>query len=220
MGDLDFASLIDYVPALLRGLGVTCQIAVLALLFGMTFGLVVAIARSARFRVLQVLSGAYVELFRSTPLLAQLLWVYFVLPALIGIDLTGFEAGVLTLGMNTAAYTAEIYRSGIQSIPVGQRDAAFVLGLSRITVFRRIVLPQAVRIVLPPLTANVMLVMKGTAYLSIISVSELTYVGGLVSSETFRFLEVFLVIALIYFVLIYPVGRLAGRLERRLVLPA
>ena len=216
MNNIDFDPVWPYLPDLGRALIVTVELALLALAIGLTFGLVLALGRMSRRRLARYPSIAYIEFFRTTPLIAQLLWVYFVVPVIINVEMTQFQAGALTLGLNTAAYMAEIYRSGLQAIDQGQRDAAHVLGLSRLDTFRFVVFRQAFVITLPPMTANVMLILKGTAYVSLIGVAELTYVGGLVTTENFRFLEVYIVIAVMYFLLIYPVGVAANVLERRL----
>lgn len=213
---LDFDPVWPFWQELGKGLLVTLEVAGVALLIGFVLGLLLALGRMSRRRPIRYPCVAYIEFFRTTPLISQLLWIFFVVPVLLGVELNQFEAGSITLGLNIAAYKAEIFRSGLQAIDQGQREAAHVLGLSWLDTFRFVVFRQATLITLPPMTANVMLILKGTAYVSLIGVAELTYVGGLVTVETFRFLEVYLVIAGVYFLLIYPVGVLANRLERRL----
>jgi len=216
----DFAPVLAFLPALLAGLVVTLQLTVLSLLLGNAVGLGLALARLSGRRLVSVPALVYIEFFRTTPLYVQLIWIFFVLPvamrALIpGSDLDAFAAGVLALGLNTAAYMAEIFRAGILGVDRGQWDAAHVLGLSRAAAFRFVVLPQAIKIVVPPTAAQTMLVLKGTAIVAGISVAELTYKGNLVAVPTGRFIEVWTVVAIIYFIVIFPIGIVSGRIERR-----
>ncbi|MBT5413976.1 MAG: amino acid ABC transporter permease [Rhodospirillaceae bacterium] len=213
---IDWKVLADYLPDLLSGAQVTLAMTGLSLVIGSVVGLGLALARISGFRILSWPAYAYIEFFRTTPPLVQIIWFYFVLPVMIGIELDSFTAASAALGLNIAAFLGEIFRSGIQGIDVTQRDAANVLGLSRIAMYRYVVLPQAVRIVLPPTTTTVMLLLKSTALASAIGALELTRVGQLVSLETFRPMEVWTSIAIIYFVMTYPIALAARYLERRM----
>jgi polar amino acid transport system permease protein len=146
----------------------------------------------------------------------QIVWVYFGLPVMIGHEINSFEAAVIALSLNIAAFISEILRSGLQGIDAGQVDAARVLGLGRIDTLRFIVLPQAIRIVLPPLGATTILLLKGTSLASAIGLLELTRVGQLISSATFRPFEALSAVALLYFILCYPIALATRRLETRL----
>jgi polar amino acid transport system permease protein len=180
------------------------------------FGLVLALARISGRRILSWPAYVYIEFFRTTPPLIQIVWFYFVVPVLTGYELNSFEAASAALGLNVAAFLGEIFRAGIQGVDATQRDAAQVLGLSRTDAYRFVILPQALRIVLPPATTTVMLLLKATALASAIGTMELTRVGQLISIETFRPFEVLTVVALIYFVINYPIALAARYLERRL----
>lgn len=212
----DWKALTDYLPDLLAGAQVTLAMTGLALVIGSVVGLALALARISGFRILSWPAYGYIEFFRTTPPLVQIIWFYFVLPVLIGVELDSFTAASAALGLNIAAFLGEIFRSGIQGIDVTQRDAANVLGLSRVDMYRYVVLPQAVRIVLPPTTTTVMLLLKSTTLASAIGALELTRVGQLVSLETFRPMEVWTSIAIIYFVMTYPIALTARYLERRM----
>jgi His/Glu/Gln/Arg/opine family amino acid ABC transporter permease subunit len=213
---IDWNVIIEYLPSLMAGARVTLAMTGLALLVGVVVGLALALARISGWKILSWPAYAYIEFFRTTPPLVQIIWFYFVLPVAIGTELNSFQAASAALGLNIAAFMGEIFRSGIQGIEATQRDAARVLGLGRVDTLRFVILPQAIRIVLPPTTTTVMLLLKGTALASSIGALELTRVGQLVSLETFRPLEVWSSIAIIYFILTYPIALGARHLERRL----
>lgn len=214
--EIDWTVFSDYLPDLAAGAGVTLAMTGLSLLIGSVVGLALALARISGLRILSWPAYGYIEFFRTTPPLVQIIWFYFVLPVIIGTELDSFQAASAALGLNIAAFLAEIFRSGIQGIDATQRDAAKVLGLGRLSMYRHVVLPQALRIVLPPTTTTVMLLLKSTSLASAIGALELTRVGQLVSLETFRPLEVWTSIAIIYFVLTYPIAIAARYLERRM----
>jgi polar amino acid transport system permease protein len=211
----DFSVLVPYWANLLAGLGVTLGLTLGALGLGASLGLPLALARMARSWWLSVPAAAYIEFFRTTPPLVQIVWTYFVLPVVIGIEIGPFVAAVLALGCNMAAFMAEIYRAGFQAIDPGQRDAARVLGLSGVQTFHLIILPQGIKIVLPPIGAMTMLLLKSTSLAAAIAVLELTHRGQLVALATFRPFEVLTVVALMYFAVTYPITFLVRALERR-----
>lgn len=213
---IDWNVIVEYLPDLLVGARVTLAMTGLALLVGIVVGLALALARISGIRIISWPAYAYIEFFRTTPPLVQIVWFYFMLPVLIGIELNSFQAASAALGLNIAAFLAEIFRAGIQGIEATQRDAARVLGLGQVDMFRFVVLPQAIRIVLPPTTTTLMLLLKSTSLASAIGALELTRVGQLVSLETFRPLEVWTSIAIVYFVLTYPISLGARHLERRM----
>jgi polar amino acid transport system permease protein len=199
-----------------RGLMYTILVSILALLFGNVIGLFVTSLRMSRKQPFSGLAYIYTEFFRTTPALVQLIWIFYVMPVLFNISMGPIEAGVIALSLNAGAFLAEIFRGGIQSVPVGQRDASFVLGLSRMTTFWSIVFPQAVRSMLPA-TANVFVsLVKDSSLLSVIAVAELTYQAQQLSVQTFRPLESYTVLALTYFMLTYPLSLGIGRFEKRL----
>ncbi len=211
----DFSVVLQYLPNLLAGLGLTLGLTAGSLALGGALGLPLALARMARTRWLAIPASAYIDFFRTTPPLVQIVWAYFVLPVLIGTELGPVTAAMLALGCNTGAFMAEIYRAGFQAIDPGQRAAARVLGLSRTQAFRLIILPQGIKIVLPPIGAFTMLLLKSTSLAAAIAVLELTHRGQLVALATFRPFEVLTVVALLYFVVTYPISFLVGAIERR-----
>ena len=207
--------LVGYAPAFWRGLRFTLGLAGIAMFLGVFGGLMLAVARRSRFRLARTVSTIYIEFFRTTPLIIQIVWMFFVLPIVLNIELSAFQAGALALGMNQAAYKSELFRAGLAEVPAGQRQAAQVLGLGRIDTFRFIVWPQAVAVILPAFMAHTMLLVKGTAYVSVLRVPELTHTATLISLDSFRFLEVYLAVGVVYFVLIYPLGGLGRWIEKR-----
>ena len=214
--EIDWKVIADYLPALLVGARVTLALTALSLAVGTVAGLALALARISGYRVLSWPAYAYIEFFRTTPPLVQIVWFYFVVPVIIGVELNSFQAASAAFGLNIAAFLAEIFRAGIQGIDATQRDAAQVLGLKRTDIYRFVVLPQAIRIVLPPLTSTIMLLIKGTSLASAIGTLELMRVGQLASYESFRPFEVLTSVAVIYFVMTYPVALGARYLERRM----
>lgn len=161
------------------------------------------------------LTSAFVEVFRNTPVLIQLIWFYYAFPVLVGIQFSTFGAAALALTLYTAAYSTEIFRAGLQSIERGQWEGAKALGMPPGVMLRRIILPQVFRRMLPALTNRMIELAKVTSLASILTVNELMYQGRLLSSTWYRPVEIFTVVALLYFVLIWPGSYLAARLERR-----
>ena len=204
-----------YLPLLLKGAVVTVEISCLAMILAVAFGLVLALARLYGLAPLRWLSAAFVEIVRGTPLLIQLFLIYYGLPNL-GIRLNAFVAAVLGLGLNYAAYEAENYRAGIQAIPKGQMEAALALGMTRAQALRRIIVPQAIRVVIPPVTNDFIALFKDSSLVSVITMVELTKVYGMLATTTYDYIGLGLMTAAIYFALSYPASLLAARLERRL----
>jgi His/Glu/Gln/Arg/opine family amino acid ABC transporter permease subunit len=201
-------------PVLLRGLGWTVQLTALALLFGIPIGLAGALARLSRFRPLSLLAGTYVEVIRGTPLLVQIFFIYFVLPR-VGISLPEFATAIVALSVNTGAYVTEIFRAGIQSIEVGQMEAARSLGMTYGLAMRRVVLPQAFRRVLPPLTNEAIALLKDSSLVSIMGMTELTRTGQELASRFAQPMAIWPAVALLYLALTLPLTRLAYLLESR-----
>jgi polar amino acid transport system permease protein len=192
---------------LLGGLGLTVALSVLSMAASLILGLLVSLARLSPWPPLQGIAAAYTDFLRGTPLLVQLLWIYYSLPILTGLTFSPFTSAVIALTLNLSAFVSEVYRAGIQSIGRGQREAALALGMSNQQAMRRIILPQAVRRVLPPLGSIWVSLFKDTALVSVIAVPELMYRGKALSIQTYRPLEVFTAVALIYFFVTYPQAR-------------
>jgi His/Glu/Gln/Arg/opine family amino acid ABC transporter permease subunit len=199
----------------ITGLEYTLVVSVLSLALGSCIGLVAALARGSRRFPFSQIAYVYTDFFRTTPILVQIVWIFYVLPILMGINFDAVTAGVIALGLNSGAFFSEVFRAGIESVGQGQRDAASVLGLSRIATMRRIVLPQALRRVVAP-TGNMFIsLVKDSSILSIIGVTELLYQYQSQASVTFRPLELYTALAVVYFLLTYPMSLGISALERR-----
>jgi polar amino acid transport system substrate-binding protein len=204
-----------YLPPLLGGAVTTLKLSVLAMALAVVVGLVLVLGRLYAPAPLPWLAKAYVEVIRGTPLLIQLFLIYYGLPE-IGIRLNAFFAAILGLGLNYAASEAENYRAGIQSIARGQTEAALALGMSRWQTLRRVVLPQAVRVVIPPVTNDFIAMFKDSSIVSVITMVELTKVYGMLAMSTYDYIGLGLMTAGIYFALSYPASLFANWLEKRL----
>jgi polar amino acid transport system substrate-binding protein len=204
-----------YMPLLLRAALVTVEISAAAMAIAIAMGLFMAVLRVFGPRPISWLVIAFIEVIRGTPLLIQLFIIFYGLPA-IGIRFSPLWAAVIGLGINYAAYEAENYRAGIQSIPQGQMDAALALGLSRIQTIRKIVLPQAVRLVIPPVTNDFIALLKDSSLVSVITMVELTKMYGQLAATNYDYIGIGLLTAGIYFVLGLPIARLSRALEGRL----
>jgi polar amino acid transport system permease protein len=201
---------------LLSGLQMTLIISATSLVFALVGGLVLALFDLSRFALLRAFSLALGEIIRNTPILVQLLWVYYVLPIVFGIRVSSLAAILIGLSLYMAAFISEVYRAGIQAVPKGHREAAQVLGLTPAQSFMRIVLPQAIRITLPPLASNFVQLIKFSSLGAVISVSEITRRGMELSSSTFRPLEIFSFIAVVYFFICWPLAMAIRIWERHL----
>ena len=201
---------------LLSGLQMTLFISALSLVFALIGGLILALFDLSRFAVLRLFSLALGEIIRNTPILVQLLWVYYVLPIVFSIRVSALAGIVIGLSLYMAAFISEVYRAGIQAVPKGHREAAQVLGLTPAQSFVRIVLPQAIRMTLPPLASNFVQLIKFSSLGAVISVSEITRRGMELSSSTFRPLEIFTFIAVVYFFICWPLAMAIRIWESRL----
>jgi ABC-type amino acid transport system permease subunit len=168
----------------------------------------------SRWRLLRWIIKAYIEVMRGTPLLLQLIYIYYVLPE-IGIRLDAFTAGVIGLTLNYSAYISEVYRGGILAVPKGQHDAAAALGMTRALAMRRIVLPQAIRIVIPTLGNYFISLFKDTALCSVVSIQEVVFTAQIVAARNFQYFTLYTVVGAMYFLVSFPAARLVGWLERR-----
>jgi polar amino acid transport system permease protein len=212
----DFYFLLRYVPLLERGVLVTIGYTAATIFVGLIIGLLVGLGRLSRSWIVNLPLVAFIEAFRCTPLLVQIVWFYYALPVLLGIQIPAVVAGIMTLSCYTGAFYAEIFRGGIISIEQGQWDAARALGLRRWHVMRKVILPQAIRRMIPPFVNQSITQLKNTSLVSTIAVPDLLYNGTLITADTYRPLEVYTVVALIYFALLFPSTLLAQAYERRL----
>ena len=205
----------QYLPYLLAGLRLTVLLAVVSIVIGIGIGLAVALARLSRFVLLRAAAGLYVDIWRSTPFLAQILWVFFALPILTGITFSAFAAGIITLSCNVGASLAEIFRAGILSLPAGQRQAALALGMTRRQALHRVVLPQAIGRVLPPIGSAFISLCKDTSLVSVINLQELMWHAQTLAGLTMRSVEALTAAGILYAVLTYPLTLLVNHLHRR-----
>jgi polar amino acid transport system substrate-binding protein len=212
----------DYLPLLLRGALVTVKITLLSMALAVALGLPLALLRLSRWWPLRMLATVYVEFFRGIPVLLLLFFLYYGLPSLgsrYGLEswfnLSAFVAAVLGFGLNYAAYECEIYRAGIGAISVRQWEAAASLGMPRGLTFRRIILPQAIRIIIPPMTNDFIALFKDTSLVSVIAVVELTKQYQILAKSSMRYFEIGLATAALYLIMSVPLGHLARYLEHR-----
>jgi polar amino acid transport system permease protein len=212
----DFQVVADNFPILLRGVGLTIELWAIALTLGLALGFVISLGPVSGRNWVRVPAIAWVEVFRNTPVLVQLIWFYYAFPIVIGFQLSPVTAAILGLTLNTSAYCAEIFRAGIESIARGQWEAAKAIGMTRAMSLRRVILPQVGKRMLPAFTNRAIELAKVTSLASVLAVHEIMYQGRLLSSTFYRPLEILTVVALVYFVLIWPGSFLSARLERRL----
>lgn len=210
-----FDNLNKQLPLLVKGAFVTLKITILSMVFAIILGLSIAIIRVFAPSPLSFLAAAYVEVFRGTPLLVQLYIIYYGLPN-VGIKLEAFTAAVLGLALNYAAYEAENYRAGIHSIPKGQMEAALSLGMTKAMALRRIIIPQAIRVVIPPVTNDFIAMFKDSSIVSVITMVELTKVYSYLASSTYNYMELGLITAGLYFLMSYPASVFARKIEKKL----
>jgi polar amino acid transport system permease protein len=214
----DFSVVWRYTDLLVEGGIGTVWLFVAALALAMPLGLLLALARLSRIPVVSHLAIFYIDVFRAAPALVLIIWFYFVLPILLHVEFSAFIAAMLALGLQSAAYLAEVFRAGIQSIGRGQTEAARSIGMSSAVALRYIILPQAVKRALPVFFTRLIELFKSTALAAPITYAELVYNATEVSSRTFRPVETFTVVALIYFVVILAMSQIARGVERRLAM--
>lgn len=210
---LQFRPVLVHLDWLMLGLVKTLQLAVLSIVFGTMIGMLGAIGRSFGPRWLSWIIAAYVELIRNTPLLIQLYIVFFSLP-LIGLKFSSDTAAIIALSIHLGAYATEILRAGVESVPAGQIEAAKALGLSSYRIIRHVVIAPAVRAVYPALSAQFILQLMGTSIVGAIAAEELTAIANNLMMQTFRSFEVYIVVAVIYFVVVQAASLLLSGLGR------
>ncbi|WP_289295720.1 amino acid ABC transporter permease [uncultured Reyranella sp.] len=212
----DFASVLDNTDALLVGAVGTLRIFAICLVLGLSLGLLVGLGRYSRNRWLHIPATIFVEFFRNTPVLVQILWFYFALPILLPFQISPLAAASLGISLNSAAFSAEIYRGGIQSIETGQWDGAQALGMRWGQAMRRIILPQALKRMLPALTNRAIEIFKMSTLASAVAYVELLQQGKLIASLNYNPIEAYTAVAVIFFVFLWPLVQFSYFLERRL----
>jgi len=212
----DFYTVMQSFDLFVYGVWTTMLYTIGSIFFGVIIGLAACFARLSRFASLRIAARIYQELFRCTPLLVQILWAYYALPMLLGISISNTVAGLLTLSLYVGSFYTEIFRGGINAIDKGQREAAAAIGMSGALAMRRIILPQAVKKMLPAFINQSVIQVKNTSLLYAISVAELTYMTSVVNSETYRPLEAYSLAAVMYFAMLFPLTQVADHFERRM----
>lgn len=211
---MDIELILKVYPYFLKAAVITVELSVLTIVLGLICGAIGAAFRLSRFFLLRFIGGAYVSFFRGTPALIQLFLLYFGGPQ-VGIQLDAFQAGVIGLGVNIGAYMTETMRGAIVAVDRGQTEAARTLGMSKAQAFRKVTLPQALRLMIRPLGVNINAQIKGTALVSAISVVELTYTAQRYIGSTYKPFEMFFLAGILYLVIITAVGKGIAFLDRR-----
>lgn len=207
---------LNNIQFLMSGVGFTIAVALSAISLSVILGLIFALPSLSSNRYLHLASRVYIELFRSVPMLVMILWVYYGVPVVLGVQIGVFAAGVMALALCDSAFEAEIFRAGLQSIDQGQREAADALGLSYLDKLRYIILPQAIRRVLPPLGNQFVYMLKTSSLLSVIGLTELTRRANELVVTEYRPLEIYSFLVLEYLALILVASWMVRRLERRM----
>lgn len=212
---MNFEIIINSLPLLLVGAGITIEISALSVGFGLLIGTVLGVCRICLNKPLRYFAAIYVELIRGTPLLVQIFVAYFALPLLTGSRVDPFVAAIAACSINSGAYVAEIFRGGIQSIDVGQMEAGRSLGLTWSQTMRFVILPQAFKRIIPPLGNEFIAMLKDSSLVSVIGFEELTRRGQLIIARTYASLEIWTAVAFIYLVMTFTISRFVAYLERR-----
>lgn len=212
---MDFELIQNALPILILGAGVTIEITAFSVAVGFFIGLFVGIARISQFKVLRVLAAIYADCIRGTPLLVQIFLIYFALPMVIGQRVEPFIAAVAACGINSGAYVSEIFRAGMQAIDIGQMEAGRSLGMTWWQTMYSIILPQAIRNILPPLGNEFIAMLKDSSLVSVIGFEELTRRGQLIIAQTYGSFEIWMTVAILYLIMTLAISRIVSLLEKR-----
>ncbi len=211
----DFGLIEKAFPLLLMGAAVTIEITAVSVALGFFIGLVVGVSRISGYRILRILAAIYADCIRGTPLLVQIFLIYFALPIATGARVDPFAAAVLACGINSGAYVSEIFRAGIQAIDPGQMEAGRSLGLTWWQTMRYVILPQAIKNILPPLGNEFIAMLKDSSLVSVIGFEELTRRGQLIIAQTYGSFEIWLTVAALYLSMTLAISRLIAYLEAK-----
>ena len=214
--DLNIDLMINSIPLLIVGAGITIQITAISVAIGLVIGMFVGVARVSNIRPLRWLAAVYVDFLRGTPLLVQIFLIYFALPVLLGNRVDPFIAAITACGINSGAYSAEIFRAGIQAIDDGQMEAGRSLGMTWWQTMWYIIIPQAFRNIVPPLGNEFIALLKDSSLVSVIGFEELTRRGQLIIARTYGSLEIWICVAIIYLIMTLTISRFVAFLEKRL----
>lgn len=208
--------LFEYKEYYLTGIKITLSLSAISLIVGTTLGGLLSLIRLSKYKILKTIATIYIEVFRGTPMIVQIAMVYFGSYVVMGVNVDGFIAALIAVSLNSAAYVAEIIRSGIQSIDKGQWEASKSLGLTDGQTMRYIILPQAIRNILPALGNEFVTLIKETAVASTIGVADLMYVSKIVQTSSYQPFNPLIIVAAIYFIITFTLSKLIGIFERRL----
>ena len=214
--NLNVDLMINSLPLLITGAGITIQITAISVGLGLIIGMFVGIARISNVKLLRWLAAIYIDFLRGTPLLVQIFLIYFALPVILEQRVDPFIAAITACGINSGAYIAEIFRAGIQAIDEGQMEAGRSLGMTWVQTMRYIIVPQAFKNIVPPLGNEFIALLKDSSLVSVIGFEELTRRGQLIIARTYGSLEIWISVALIYLVRTLTISRLVAYLEKRL----
>ncbi|MEG0371366.1 MAG: amino acid ABC transporter permease [Clostridium sp.] len=213
---MKFEIIFQNIEYIFEAMGVTLKITGISFLFGVIIAMVVGIIRvEYNSRYINCILNIYIEVFRGTPLLIQLFFIYYGLPS-IGISMDSFTAAILGLSLNSGAYMAEVIRGGILAVDKGQREAGLSLGFTKIQTLLYIVFPQAVRVVIPAIVNSFSSLLKESSLVSILAITELTRMGQLIYTRTYRAFEIYLVLGILYFILTFIVSLISKRIEYKI----
>lgn len=212
----DFSVIASGWPQLMSGLAVTLQLTVICAIVGLVGGFLVCLMAMSRILPLRWLAVAFIELFRCTPALVQIIWIFYCLPFFFGIFIEPFTMAIIALGMNITAFNAEAYRAAIQAIPSSHYDAGTALGLSAFKRTIYIVLPQALLIAIPVLLTNTIGLLQQTSLVAIVAIGDLMYQGKSLATQSYRPIEIYSAVAFIYFIFSLPLSQVVGYCEKRL----
>jgi polar amino acid transport system permease protein len=212
----NFEAMWAYPEALLAGAAGTLRIFVICLVVGLILGLLVGLGRYSKLRLAYIPASIFVEFFRNTPVLVQILWFYFAMPMLMPFEISPLMAASLGISLNSAAFSGEIFRAGIQSLERGQWEGARALGMSQTQAMRRVILPQAIKRMLPALTNRAIEIFKMSTLASAVAYVELLQQGKLIASIHYNPIEAYTCIALLFFIFLYPLVQSTYFLERKL----
>ncbi|MBL4932857.1 amino acid ABC transporter permease [Clostridium paridis] len=214
---MEFMTLLqDSFPSLLSGLLVTLKITIFSLVFASIIGLLVGLLNISSNKILKRIAVIYIDIIRGTPLIVQAFFIYFGIPSVMGIRIDPVLAGIIALSLNAGAYMAEIFRAGIQSVHKGQMEAARSLGLSYGKAMRKVILPQAIRTMIPSIINQFIISLKDTSILSVIGLRELTQSGQIIIASNFKSFQIWLIVGVMYFIIITTISIISKRIERRL----
>ena len=214
--NLDFGQITPYIPFMLEGIWVTLKFVVVSLLFGFILGTILALFKISHIKPLNWFAIAYTSIFRGTPLILQLMIIYFAIPQLTGYDISPFLSAILAFGLNSSAYISEIIRAGIQAVDKGQTEAAMALGVPYKMMMKDIILPQALKNILPALMNEVITLTKESALVSTIGYLDLMRRAQVVGADIYRNFEPLLFVGLIYWLMVIGLSTIGRMLERRL----